>query len=170
LEFDYVDREVSIMRTLNRATFDDPEAGPAGNPLVPDLLLASSGDRTPIVGEVKITDGAHADKDPHAAFIQALAAVAHLATDSQYQRLLATFPDAHYREPGDQLPQLDLYLVLVRFDREMTDMGGLIDAVAEISRQLTSDERVSAHLRRIAAIDIDNDGGQPQKEVLFATA
>lgn len=169
LSFEYVDREVSIMRTLNRAAFDDPKAGPAGNPLVPDLLLANTTDRTPIVGEVKVTDGDRTDKDPYAALIQALAAVAHLATSNQYERLRATFPDADYREPGDQLPQLELYLFLVRFDREMTDMAGLIDAVEVLSGKLVEDDRFRAHLRRIAAIDIDNERGQPRSDVLFST-
>ena len=44
------------MRTTGAATFDDPAAvGMAGRALQPDLLLVNRADRTPIVGEVKIT-------------------------------------------------------------------------------------------------------------------
>lgn len=116
LSYVYVEREVSVLRTTGDATWDKPNgAGKAGQSLLPDLLLANRHDHTPIIGEVKVTKRGsnQTDKDHFAAPVQALAAVAHLATPAQYERLRHWFPE-RFTEPADHRhPRLDIYLLSV---------------------------------------------------------
>jgi hypothetical protein len=163
LGVDYVEREVSVIRTTNRAQWDDPEArGSAGRALQPDLLLATRADRTPAIGEIKITKAGtnQTDKDPFAALVQALAGVAHLATESQYERLLKHFPQAQFRPQKGSEPELDLYLVAVAHDITITDIEEMTGAVERLGRKLTSDPRVARTLRRIAFVELEVSGGQ----------
>ena len=162
---DYVEREVSVIRTTNRARWDDPAAhGSAGRALLPDLLLATRSDRTPAVGEIKITKVGtnRTDKDPFAAVIQALAAVAHLATEAQYDRLLRHFPEARFRPLDGAGPRLDLYMVAVAHDATITDIEEITDAVRRLSARLMDDGRMKRTLRRIAFVELDVSSGELQ--------
>jgi hypothetical protein len=163
LGVDYVEREVSVIKTRN-AMWDDPEAqGSAGRALQPDLLLRTR-DGTPAIGEIKVTRPGRAtksgalgqpnpDKDPLAALVQALAAVAHLATPPQYARLRTFFPQANFTEPGPEGPRLDVYLVEYNH-------GGIpwIEEIAcdvrTISKAVTRHPEVSKTLRRVVFVEL----------------
>lgn len=165
LAVDYVEREVSVIRTTNRARWDDPAAhGSAGRALLPDLLLATRPDRAPAIGEIKITKAgtSQTDKDPFAAVVQALAAVAHLATEAQYDRLLRHFPEAQFRPLHGADPQLDLYLIAVAHDTTITDIEEMGDAVRRLSRRLMDDDRMKRTLRRIAFVELEVTSGELQ--------
>jgi len=95
LSLTWVDYEASIIRALNDARFDDDQRSKAGRALLPDLLLSAAG--KPVVGEVKI--GAD---EPFAAIIQLMTYVAHLATQTQYARLVSNYPDAGFRSAADR--------------------------------------------------------------------
>lgn len=164
LAADYVAREVSVMRATGGATFDNPAAaGMAGRALQPDVLLANRADRTPIVGEVKITQPGtnQTDKNPFAALIQVLAAAAHLATATQYERLRLHFPDAGFAAPSNDGPRLDIYLIAVAHDDRITHMADLLTMTRQISEALVADKAVARLLRRIAFLDIAPAGTSP---------
>ncbi len=166
LSYVYVEREVSVLRTTGDATWDKPNgAGKAGRSLLPDLLLANRHDRTPIIGEVKVTKRGsnQTDKDHFAALVQALAAVAHLATPAQYERLRRRFPE-RFTEPADHRhPRLDIYLLSVGFNPEITDLQAISKATIAVSQQLVQDQRVAEHLRRIVGVDLDSAGPLTQR-------
>jgi hypothetical protein len=160
---DYVEREVSVLRTTNHAQWDDHDAhGSPGRALQPDLLLATRDDRTPAIGEIKITKAGtnQIDKDPFAALVQALAAVAHLATGPQYERLLNHFPEARFRRPERSGPQLDLYLLAVAHDVTITYIEEMTDAVQRLSARLVRDAEMARTLRRIAFVELDISSSQ----------
>lgn len=154
----YVERELSVMRTTAAAKWSDPtETGPAGRALLPDLLLANREDRTPAIGEIKVTkQGAdQTDKDHYAALIQALAGAAHLATPAQYARLQRWLPYS-FRTPEDsRYPRLDVYIISVAFSDEITDMEAILDATRRLSERLLRNDLVKRHLRRIVAVDLE---------------
>ena len=163
LGVDYVEREVSVIRTLN-AKWDDGEArGSAGRALQPDLLLRTR-DGTPAIGEIKVTQQGRptksgapgqpsADKDPLAALVQALAAVAHLATLAQYQRLTTFFPEARFAEPNHSGPRLDAYLVEYNHGG-IPWIQEIADNVRSISEAMTRHPEVSATLRRVVFVEL----------------
>src|SRR2546423_930194 len=70
-----------------------------------DLLLvnATSGDRTPIVAEVKVAG----DENALLALVQALAAAAQLSPESQRQRLVDVYPE----EFADVPSRIDVYVI-----------------------------------------------------------
>jgi hypothetical protein len=165
---DYVEREVSVIRTTNHAEWDDHEArGSVGRALQPDLLLATRADRTPAIGEIKITKVGtkQTDKDPFAALVQALAAVAHLATEPQYERLLKHFSEARFRSREGSGPQLDLYLVTVAHDITITAIEEMTDAVKRLSEKLVNDRQMARTLRRIAFVELNVSRGRLRGEV-----
>ncbi len=168
LGVDYVEREVSVLRTTDHARWDSPAAhGSAGRALLPDLLLATRPDRTPAIGEIKITRAGtqQTDKDPFAAVIQGLAGVAHLATEAQYDRLLRHFPKARFRPLDGAGPRLDLYLVAVAHDATITDMQEMTDAVERLSTGLMRDCQIERTLRRIAFVELEVSSGQLRGQV-----
>jgi len=154
LSFDYVEREVSVVRTTEKARFAGHPELSAGRALVPDLLLVNRQDRMPIVAEVKITKGQQPDKDPFAALIQCLTGLAHLATAHQYERLLRHFGDAHFRELDGEPPVMDAYLVLVDFDPTLTSMKALMESTKRLSCGLTQHEAFRRNVRRITCLDL----------------
>ena len=101
---------------------------------------------------VKITKGQHSDKDPFAALIQALAAVAHLATPCQYERLRHFFPNARFRETDR--PRLDAYILPVGLDLDLTQMRPIFDATKRLSAALVERPEVHPALGRIVCLEL----------------
>ncbi|MDO9354072.1 MAG: hypothetical protein Q7T55_10275 [Solirubrobacteraceae bacterium] len=98
LDAEYVDYEVSILRTLGGARFveqpgHDKSGAVAGRALVADLLLRGPGD-LPVIGEVKL----RGDSSPILGLIQVLTYIAHLAPAGQYRRL-SIAPGSGERSP-----------------------------------------------------------------------
>lgn len=152
LSLTWVDYEASIIRALNDARFDDDQRSKAGRALLPDLLLSAAG--KPVVGEVKI--GAD---EPFAAIIQLMTYVAHLATQTQYARLVSNYPDAGF--PSVDPPQIDAYLILHRFGAAKATYSDEFLALAtRLSEGLMWQAEVTTHVARIACLDA-NDRQEP---------
>lgn len=160
LDVRWVDYELSILSTPGAAVFDVVKAGAAagadpsraGRAIRADLVMANAGDRTPVLGEVKI----RRDKDPFAALIQLLGYIAHLSTPSQYKRFREQLPAGEF--PDVAVPRFDGYLLLHQFDttpnRWMKDLMAQTELL--VAALLTRPE-VSPHIRRLACLDVELD-------------
>jgi hypothetical protein len=157
LDFRFVEREVSVLRTKN-AEFDAPteQARSAGRALLCDLLLTNANDKTPIVGEIKVTRGQYTDKDPHSALIQALASAAHLVAPAQYGRLLHYFPRRFRRDDR----RVDVYVITGSYDAHLTHLNELLQAAKALAAALTADATLSRYVRRIEFLDATPAGRQ----------
>jgi len=157
LSFRYVEREVSIVRTAN-AEFRSKEPlqrkRSAGRALLCDLLLRNAHDRTPIVGEIKVTHKQYTDKDPCSALVQALASAAHLVTPSQYERLLWHYP----RQFRTDSRVVDIYVVTGSYNSELTDMRELLAAARAIGRSVVASGELRPYVRRIEFVDVTPAG------------
>jgi hypothetical protein len=150
LSLTWVDYEASIIRALGDARFDDEQRSKAGRALLPDLLL-SAADK-PVVGEVKI--GAD---EPFVAIIQLMTYIAHLATPSQYARLVTNYPNAGF--PSADPPQIDAYLILHRFGAAKATYSDEFLALAtRLSDGLMRQPEVTKHVARIVCLDATLDG------------
>lgn len=146
LDFRYLDREIPVARANSNPK---PKQDP-GSLLKVDLFLANAYDRTPILGEVKITK----DECAFYALVQLLTQAAYAATPSQRDRLVlfGSRPDFVLREAVPRKPAtLDLYVLLIKppigepYDELRT-------AAIELSKSLIADERVASRIGRIAWI------------------
>lgn len=107
LSFDYVDYDISPLRTTGNPGFESGESSRSSGTGGIDLLLSNTEDQFPIVGEIK----AEEDTTPLLALIQALTYAIELATPSQRERLQSAYPGRFkFAENG---PFIDIYLLLV---------------------------------------------------------
>lgn len=151
LSVEWVDYESSIVRTLGDARFDNEARSKAGRPLLPDLLLATSG--TPVVGEVKI-----GPDEPFAAIVQLMAYVAHLVTKTQYARLTGNYPAAGF--PQANPPRVDAYLILHRFGAaNATYCDELLAHAARLSDGLMRQSAITRYVGRIVCLEADFAAG-----------
>lgn len=146
LSFVYVDRELSPLRT----TAPDRVARRSL-----DLLLANSGDGTPVLAELKI----RADKPAYFAFVQVLMLAAELLVSSQRRRLKG-HPPAENMVWSETGPFADLYLVAFEPPETGKYRERSFKATQEISRRLVVDPAVASFIRRIAYLEaVVDDGG-----------
>lgn len=143
LDFHYVDRELIADRI-------ETAGGPAyatGQKVKLDALLvnANEGDRTPIIGEIKVAS----DQNARYALLQALAAAALLMPESQRQRFRAAYPE-HF---ADDVPKrLDVYVLTHR--PQMTGKPGLLHTMAlDLCEELRTQAELGQWIRRIAVLD-----------------
>lgn len=151
LRAEWVSYEVSIIRTRDKARFDDEDRSVAGRALRPDLLLVDPVARIPIVGEIKI-----GRDEPFVSVIQLFTYVAHLVTASQHNRLVTHFPDARYlaAEPA----RMDAYLLLHRYgETHATYLGHLLAAAERLSAGMMRRPQVTGPFRRFACLDVALD-------------
>ena len=119
-EFEYIDRELDVMRTSSSQPLDD--GSPSKRALLLDLLLRRA-DGTPILAELKIGKDTH----PVYALVQVLAAAAHLVTPMQRIRLAKCYgPEVEVPAAG---PYLELAVLLV--DKPMTGKAASMLADAQ---------------------------------------
>jgi hypothetical protein len=126
LEFDFVDYEVSPIRTTG-SEFENGESAKRSGRGGVDVLLANRVDRLPAVGELK----ADTDRNPFLGLIQALTYAAELSTPSQRARLAASYPDRFvWPEVG---PFIDIDLLLIRYpdDRAHAEFLDLVRGLVE---------------------------------------
>jgi hypothetical protein len=149
LAFQYVERELTVTRTTHGVW----EHGPAGRSRLDlDLLLVSPADRTPIAAEVKIDD----DADRYYALIQALAAVASLATPNQCERMRTHLSQrGRFPETLVQAPRMDLYLLFVDSIVRGDVQQRIQRAVDTLASRLLKFNQVAWSVRRIVALEVD---------------
>lgn len=143
LDFHYVDRELSPLRTektnIPRRSLD--------------LVLANAHDRTPIFAELKI----RTDKLAYVAFIQVLMLAVELIVPANGQRFRA-----HPLAQGVAWPQVgpfaDLYLIAFEPPAAGMYREPSLQATEDIARQLVEHSLVSQYLRRIAYLEAFADG------------
>lgn len=150
LNFEYVDREIVLARTTGGAVYNDRKRSKATTGVRADLLLVSSKDRRPIVGEVKIGT----DKDPFTGLIQGLACATQLATPNQLDRLHETYSDAEWSEDG----LVYVYVILASVAKKVTPRARywwkLMSASDAIAKKLMQEPEVRRSLAGIACLEI----------------
>ena len=126
LEFDFVDYEVSPVRTT-RSEFENGQAATKTGKGGIDVLLANRVDRLPAVGELK----ANTDRNPFLGFIQSLTYAVELSTPAQRARLDRSYP-GRFAWP-DTGPVIDICLLLIRYpdDRPHTEFLDLVRQIVE---------------------------------------
>jgi hypothetical protein len=149
--FSYVDRELECLRTPEAA--EEPVNLTAALEL--DLLLATGGERMPILAELKIND----DRDAVYGFVQVLAAAAHLVSTAQRACLLANYGDA--LSLPDAGPFFDVHVILFR-DRSHPLRGARVKCLEEataLAAKLGQLAEVAAFVREIRVVDswLEND-------------
>lgn len=142
LDFYYVDREISPLRTA--------KTGIPRRSL--DLILANAHDRTPIFAELKI----RGDKLVYVALIQVLMLAVELVVPAQGGRFRTHLPARDLAWP-DSGPA-DLYVIAFDPPASGEYRDRSIRATEEISRQLVEHSLVSQYVRRIADLEAFADG------------
>ncbi|OWK37380.1 hypothetical protein FRUB_06500 [Fimbriiglobus ruber] len=124
LEFDFVDYEVSPIRTTKSEFENGRQARNTGGI---DALLANRVDRLPAVGELK----ANTDRNPFLGFIQSLTYAVELSTPAQRARLDRSYP-GRFAWP-DTGPVIDICLLLIRYpdDRPHSEFLDLVRQIVE---------------------------------------
>lgn len=152
LDFSYVDREISPLRT-------DISGIPRRSL---DLVLANVQDRTPIFAELKIRD----DKLVYVALIQVLMLAVELVVPAQGGRFRT-----HLRAPDIALPEsgpADIYVIGFEPPARGEYRERSTRATEEISRQLVEHSLVSQYVRRIAYIEAFADSDLSSLTCRFA--
>ena len=152
LDFYYIDREISPLRT---ATTDAPRRSL-------DLLLANAHDRTPILAELKIGP----DKPAYFALVQVLMLAVELVVPAQGARLLAHRPTKGRLRLDRRLA--DLYLIAFNSPERGKYRPRLFQATERIAEQLVEDRLVSEYIRRVAYLDARAAGGSLRFTKRFA--
>lgn len=162
LDFDYVDYEVSPIRTTG-SQFENGITGRRSGTGGIDLLMANRSDRLPIVAEVKV----ETDTDPFFGLIQALLYTVEMTSPSQMARI-ARFYGNHFTIPEDG-PLVDVYLMLVTYpdDEKHAESLQLTDQLAGFL--LTDGTPVARLVRRLVCLETSSvDKGTVAFTVRFA--
>ena len=115
--------------------------------------LRTIADHCPIIAEVKIGN----DMNPFYALVQLLMYAAELVTLNQAKRLLRHYE--HLKVSGiagpgeDDLPSVDLYLILCKYDWHNQVRNELFEATERICERLMKEQAVASHIRRIACLE-----------------
>lgn len=145
--FAYVDREVWPARTTGGARFSDGRSARQAPRM--DLLLTAVGDRTPIVGEVKV----RSDQHPLYALIQLLMLAVQTATPAQIERLREWYPGSF----NETTRRVELLILLAGNPDHGRYRPALFDAAEQLSGALLGQKIVARHIRRIACVDVRLD-------------
>jgi hypothetical protein len=132
LNFSYVEREVSPLRTTSGVYEDGWPASNSGSGGI-DVLLLSQDGVVPIVGEIKVAT----DKNPFFALVQALTYASELATLSQFQRLKHWLSQGYGLEigPADSMPLLDIYIILANYPGDRDPYKNILDVTRRLSER-----------------------------------
>ena len=158
LSFTYVDREIIPARTTGGAVYADGRPAVTGKRL--DWLLATRRDHHPIIAEVKVGN----DMNPFYALVQMLMYAAELVTLNQARRLIRCYEAlqiAGLDGLGDNdLPSVDLYLVLCDYNQRSPVRGELFEVTERLCECLMEEPAATSHIRRIACLDahLDDQG------------
>lgn len=142
LEFDFIDYEVSPIRTT-RSEFENGISGKHSGAGGVDALLASRFDRLPIIGELK----ADTDRNPFLGFIQSLTYAVELSSPSQRSRLMAAYP-GRFAWPEDG-PYIDIGLLLIRYPNDSSKVEFLHLVRRLVERLAVPDTPFSKLVRRV---------------------
>lgn len=146
----YVDYEIAPTRATGGVKFEGGGTWRSG--VFVDLLLASSGDPHPIIGELKI----RADKDPFTGLVQMLSCAALFSTRNQYRRLCDFMPAGEFMMRDE--PLLDGYILLYKFlEVEQGQLRELGKRAELLSESLMQSNPIRERLRRVACLDLDLD-------------
>ena len=149
LAFEYVDREIFLLRSTDAARA-------ASRSL--DLLLINAGDKTPVLGELKI----RGDRLPYFALVQLLMYATEAVNKLQRERLRSVYanedPATDFSWP-EEGPFADLYLIAFEPERG-TYFDASLQATERNSEQLLEASAVSGFLRRIAYVEAVADGAR----------
>ncbi len=148
LEFDFVDYEVSPIRTTG-SEFENGESAKRSGRGGVDVLLANRADRLPAVGELK----ADTDRNPFLGLVQALTYAVELSTPPQRARLATSYPGRFaWPEAG---PVIDIDLLLIRYpdDRAHAEFLDLVRGLVE--RLAVPGSPFAALVRRVACLRTD---------------
>ena len=163
LEFDFVDYEVSPVRTTG-SEFENGDSGKSSGKGGIDVLLANRVDRLPAVGELK----ADTDRNPFLGFIQSLRYAVELSTPAQRARLAKSYPDRFaWPETG---PGIDICLLLVRYpdDPPHAEFLNLVRGIVE--RLAVPGSPFTALVRRLVCLHTDMaSSDRAEFRVAFAT-
>jgi hypothetical protein len=143
LNFNFVDFEISPYRTTGNAKFSDKSEGTGNGQGGLDLLLCTTNDAVPVVGEIK----AERDTNIFLALVQSLVYASELATTNQIARLQRCYSKQFSNR---QTPaKCDIYLIYENTGKA----PALLDHTLDIVRSLLQSKRcVRQHIRRIAFI------------------
>lgn len=148
LSFDYVDYDISPLRTTGNPGFESGESSRSSGTGGIDLLLSNAKDQSPIVGEIK----AEEDATPLLALIQALTYAIELATPSQRERLQSAYPGRF--KLAEKGPFIDIYLLLVS---PPEDIGAkdFLKAVGSLCKKLMQLKFTPTVIRKIVCLQTE---------------
>ncbi len=142
LEFDFVDYEVSPIRTTG-SQFEDGTSGKHSGAGGIDALLATRSDRLPVIGELK----ADTDRNPFLGLIQSLTYAVELSSPPQRSRLAAAYPGRFAWPEGG--PYIDIGLLLIRYPNDPGKAEFLHLVRRLVERLAVPDSAFSKLVRRV---------------------
>ena len=145
LKFDFVDYDVSPIRTTESEFENGIPATGSGRGGV-DALLAARDGRLPIIGELK----ADTDRNPFLGFIQSLTYAVELSSTSQRSRLEAAYPKRFaWPERG---PYIDIALLLIRYPNDPAKVEFLKLVRGLVEKLAVPDTPFSHLVRRVLCL------------------
>ncbi len=144
-EFDFVDYEVSPIRTTGSEFENGVPATRSGRGGV-DALLAARIDRLPVIGELK----ADTDRNPFLGFIQSLTYAVELSTPAQRWRLAAAYPGRFAWPEGG--PYIDIALLLIRYPEDPGKLEFLHSVRGLVERLAVPDTPFTHLVRRVLCL------------------
>lgn len=148
LEFEFVDYEISPIRTTG-SEFEDGTPGTRSGRGGVDVLLANRAGRLPAVGELK----ADTDRNPFLGLIQELTYAVELSTPAQRVRLAAAYPN-RFRWP-EAGPFIDVVLFLIRYPSD-PGHAEFLELIRKLASRLAGpDTPFSRLVRRVVCLGTD---------------
>lgn len=148
LEFDFVDYEISPIRTTG-SEFENGTPGTRSGRGGLDALLANRTDRLPVVGELK----ADTDRNPFLGLIQSLTYAVELSTPAQRSRLATSYP-GRFAWP-DAGPYIDIVLLLIRYPNDPAHAEFLDLVRGLVGRLAVPGTPFTRMVRRVACLRTD---------------
>ena len=132
LNFKYLKREVSTLRTTGNAKFESGQSGRSSGTGGLDFIGWNSTNNIPILGEIKVLN----DENPFFALIQLLTYLSELSTPNQIERINNTsLFDRNITSP----PQFYLYTILSSYNNNSKERQILLNGTLELMKKLKNE-------------------------------
>lgn len=148
LDFIYLEREVSPLRTTGNAIFESGQSGRSSGTGGLDFIGWNLKQNLPILGEIKVKN----DENPFFALIQLLTYLSELVTPNQIQRINQT----SLFKSNVTSPEFYLYILLSNYNYNSKERKVLLNGTIELARKL---QKGIQEIYGIKIIELDEPNG-----------
>ncbi len=148
-DFEYIDREISPLRTTGGVNFETGKSGKSSGTGGLDFIGRNNNDGLPILGEIKVGN----DENPFFALIQLLTYLSELTTHNQLERIRYTdlFKKSTAKLKSDKFY---LYILLSNYNLKSKYRRNLLTESQELAKKL----KVISNIKDIIFIELNDIG------------